>query len=169
MVDKAHKSHSDESDDGRTSSLIPKNEVGLIRKGRSTELVRSAFVVDLRPLRQPTLSADFERMSILERTLHAMEYQARVLEFRLGPNGWIRAWMLASLRILLFVIVPVAAFLIGLAFLVPAAAGVSSFFAATEAATQHAFWTVVYGILTMITFALGTGLIATLIRVARRR
>lgn len=169
MVDPSLKNHSGECDDARPSSLIGPTEAGLIRKGGSTQLVRSMFVVDLRPLRQPTLSADFDRMSILERTLHAMEYQARVLEFRLGSNGWIRAWMLASLRILLFLIIPLSALLIGLAFLVPAAEGASSFFAATEAATHHALWTVINCILTMVAVALGIGLLSTLFRLARRQ
>ncbi len=168
MADLPLETGSAKNDDLRPTSLIRPAAAGLIRKGRSTELVRSVFVVDLCPLRQPTLSREFDQMSIIERTLHAMEYQARVLEFRLGANGWIRAWMLASLRILLFVVIPLAAFLVGLAFLVPAATGVSSFFAATESATQHAMWTVIYGILTMAALAFGIGLFVTVVRLARR-
>jgi VIT1/CCC1 family predicted Fe2+/Mn2+ transporter len=169
MVDTFEGSESSKTVVEQPNSLIHPTVHGLTRKSGSTELVRSVFIVDLCPLRRPALSADFNRMTIVERTLHALEYQARVLEFRLGANGWIRAWMLASLRILLLVVIPLAAFLIGLAFLVPAASGVANFFIATESATQHALWTVIYGILTMLAVAFGIGLFATLVRLARRK
>jgi di/tricarboxylate transporter len=110
---------------------------------------------------------EFEQMGRLEQTLHALEYQIRVLEFRISANGWLRAWILTSLKILLFVLVPVAAFLIALSFLVPAAAGVSSFLHYTELAAQSALWTVIYGVLTMIGLALGVGLFAVLLRLRR--
>jgi hypothetical protein len=150
------------------------NPQSLIRRGptglgvaRPNEIVRSVLTVELRPLAPPALSRDFERMGRLEQTLHALEYQARVLEFRMAANGSLRAWILASLKILMFVLVPVGAFLIALSFLVPAAAGMSSFLHYTESATQSAFWTVVYGILTMIGLAFGIGLLTILIRLRR--
>jgi hypothetical protein len=134
---------------------------------RPNEIVRSILVVELRPLTPPTLSAEFEQMGRLEQTLHALEYQIRVLEFRISANGWLRAWILTSLKILLLVLVPVTAFLIALSFLVPAAAGVSSFLHYTELAAQSAFWTVIYGVLTMIGLALGVGFFAILLRLRR--
>jgi hypothetical protein len=134
---------------------------------RPNEIFRSVLSVELRPLASPELSRDFERMGWLEQTLHAIEYQVRVLEFRMAANGWLRAWILSSLKILIFVLVPVVAFLIALSFLVPAAAGMSSFLHYTELATQSAFWTVVYGILTMTGLAFGVGLLAILKRLRR--
>lgn len=118
-------------------SLIPRGPSGL-GVARPNEIVRSVLTVELRPL-PPALSRGFERMGRLEQTLHALEYQARVLEFRMAANGWLRAWILASLKILMFVLVPVVAFLIALSFLVPAAAGMSSFLHYTELATQSTF------------------------------
>jgi hypothetical protein len=135
---------------------------------RPNEVIRSVLVVDLRPLTAPTLAAEFEQMGLLEQTLHAFEYQIRALEFRIAANGWLRAWVLTSLKILLFVLVPVAAFLIALSFLVPAAAAVSSFLHYTELAAQSALWTVIYCVLTMIGLAFGVGLFAILLRLRRR-
>jgi hypothetical protein len=147
-------------------ALIRRATTGL-GSARPNEIIRSVLVVDLRPLAPPALSRDFEQMGRLEQTLHALEYQVRVLEFRMAANGWLRAWILSSLKILMFVLVPVVAFLIALSFLVPAAAGTSSFLHYTELATQSAFWTVVYGILTMVGLAFGVGLLGILIRLRR--
>jgi hypothetical protein len=138
-----------------------------VRAPRPNEIIRSVLVVELRPLTAPTLSVEFAQMERLEQTLHALEYQIRVLEFRISANGWLRAWILTSLKILLFFLVPVAAFLIALSFLVPAAAGVSSFLHYTELAAQSALWTVIYGVLTMIGLAFGVGLFCILMRLRR--
>jgi hypothetical protein len=146
------------------TALIRSTNGALAAVGKPADLIRSALVIDFRPLRPPALSPHFAQMSLLERSIHAIEYQARVLEFRLGPNGWIRAWILVSLRILIFLIVPVTAFLIALGFLVPMAAGVSEFFLHTETAAQSALWTVIYGTLTLVMFAFGLGLLRVAVR-----
>lgn len=132
--------------------------------GKPSDLIRSALVVDLRPLEPPVLSPDFEQMSLLERSIHALEYQARVLEFRLAANGWVRAWIVVSLRLLIFFVIPVTAFLIALGFLVPAAAAVSAFFLHAETATRSALWTVIYGTLTLLALAFGMGLLRMVVR-----
>ena len=64
-----------------------------------------------RPLREPTLDPDFQRMSTFERVAEALRYQAARLEYSLSPSGALREWLKLNIRLFLFLAIP-AVFLV---------------------------------------------------------
>jgi hypothetical protein len=169
MADRFSRRTKGAGDDTHSTSLIAKDQAQLTRVAQGREIVRSVFVVDLKPLSEPRVEKHFDQMGAIEAALSAITYQITVLEYRLGPNGWIRAWMLAALRILVFFIIPVIAFLIGLGFLVPAAAGVASLFHHVQDATQSIFWSVVFITATAAMVAALLGLLPVLRQIISKK
>ncbi|MGD0465070.1 MAG: hypothetical protein ABSB74_21510 [Tepidisphaeraceae bacterium] len=93
----------------------------------------SALVYDPVPLLRPTVIADFGRASSPVRVLEAIRYFLALTEYRLGPNGWFRAWLFLWLRILLFVTVPLVFVGFVVWALVPVMMGVASVFGSLAA------------------------------------
>ena len=135
---------------------IPRQSLGVV--------VRSVFFCDLKPLPLPQANPDLSSLSGLERAIEVLRYNSVLLEYRLGSNGWLRAWILSTVKVLLFLLVPLAAFLILLAVLVPAVAGIAQIFAGVEAACKSIFWTVIYLFLTLVAVAAVIAFVGTLSR-----
>jgi len=133
-------------------------------------VVGSAFICELKPLGKPQVACDFDRMTVAERTLEAIRYSLAQFEFNLGSNGWLRAWVLSTLRVLLLLVIPICGCLVLIALFVPAAAGLAAIFASLESASKSLFWAVVYLILTGLAVAVLIALAGVLLRliVARR-
>jgi len=69
-------------------------------------MIRSVVTCDLHPLPPPTTPDDFDELSTMRKTIASLGYFVGVVEYRLSPNGWLRAWMILGLRIFLFFAVP---------------------------------------------------------------
>jgi hypothetical protein len=109
---------------------IPANGKQLVVRGSRHALaaLSSALVYDPVPLLPPTVTTDFGRASLPARVLEAVRYFLALTEYRLGPNGWFRAWLFLWLRILLFVMVPLVFVGFAVWALVPVMMGVVSIF-----------------------------------------
>ena len=116
-------------------------------------VVRAAFSVDLVPLRQPKVDPDFGRMGAFVRAIESLRYNATLVEFRMGQNGWVRAWAIATLRILVFILLPLTAALVLLGILVPVAAEIAAIFGYVEDATNSLMWATINFAVTLLVVA----------------
>ncbi len=126
--------------------LVPANR-------KASTLVWSALSVDLVPLNEPTIDPDFTRMNTSERVIESLRYNVSLLEYRLGANGWVRAWAIATLRMLIFVLLPLIAGSAVLGMLVPAFAAIAVIGGYLETATKSLLLAATYCVLTMAIFA----------------
>ena len=108
-------------------------------------------------------------MGALERSIESLRYNASLVEFRLGQNGWVRAWAIATLRILIFVLLPLTGALVLLGFLVPAAAAIAAIFGYLEAATKSLLWATIYFAVTLLVVAAVIAAIRIAIAVIKRK
>jgi len=100
-------------------------------------MVRSVVTCDLHPLPSPTTHNDFDNLGPLQRMIASLGYFAGTVEYRLGPNGWLRAWLFTWLRILLFIAVPMLV-LAGIVWLlVPVFLGLVSLSQSVSHIAQH--------------------------------
>ncbi len=153
------------------TALSPAESRSVVLRKRNgvAQIVGSALICELVPLGQPKVARDFSRMTVVERTLEALRYNLALLEYRLGSNGWLRAWTISTLRVLLLFVIPVCALSILIAALVPAAAGLSAVFASLHVATEHMFWTVIFAIATCFAVAAAIALGGVMFRLFRRK
>ena len=142
----------------RNGQLVP------VPRRHRAAIIRSVLFCDLQPLCKPKVEPDFSRMSLAERTIESLRYNLALLEYRLGSNGWLRAWALSTLKVLLFLLVPRAAIMVLLAALVPAAAGLALILSSVESASKSLFWAVVYITFTLVVVASVISLIPILFR-----
>ena len=148
------------SDQTKPGNLVPADQRGqLVPADKGDQLVRpskrnlgvvlgSALSCELQPLEKPQVDPDVTTMPAVERAVEVLRYNAALCEYRLGSNGWLRAWIFSTLRVLFLVLVPLLAFSALLAFLVPAMAGVAQIFASIAETSRSLFWATIYLLLT---------------------
>ena len=107
-------------------------------------------------------------MSAAERSIEAMRYSFALLEYRMGRNGWIRAWAISTLRVFFFVVIPLIGVLLIVWLCVPLASGLAGIFQSLEVATKSLFWSTVYIILSMVVIASMIAILGTVVRLLRR-
>ena len=127
-------------------------------------VVGSVFFCDLKPLPRPAVDLDLAAMSAGERAIEVLRYNLALLEYRLGSNGWLRAWTLSTIKVLFFLLVPLVGVAILLAVLVPAAAGIAQILVSVEVACKSMFWAVVYLCFTLLAIAAAIAFFGTLSR-----
>src|ERR1700722_6049337 len=77
---------------GGVEISAPGNELVVRGWRHAFSALSSALVYDPVPLSRPTVNANFGRASSPVRVLEAIRYFLARTEYRLGPNGWFRAW-----------------------------------------------------------------------------
>ncbi|MCL2647942.1 MAG: hypothetical protein FWD61_13165 [Phycisphaerales bacterium] len=122
--------------------MIPDaNDAALAVKpqARKTFLImaRSVVTCDLCPLTPPAMPDDFDELGTMRRMIASLGYFAGVVEYRIGPNGWFRAWLFTWLRILLFIAVPMLVLAGVVWLLVPVFLGVVSLSQSLSHIAQH--------------------------------
>jgi len=100
-------------------------------------MVRSVVTCDLQPLTPPAMPNDFAELSTTRRTIASLGYFVGAVEYRIGPNGWFRAWLFTWLRILLFVAVPMLVLAGAVWLLVPVFMGLVSLSQSLSNIAQH--------------------------------
>lgn len=154
-------------DPQRSPSTIRKGQLVPMPERHRAGLIRSVLFCDLQPLPKPEVDVDFPRMSLAERTIESLRYNLALLEYRLGNNGWLRAWVLSTLRVLVFLLVPLVAIMVLIAALVPAAAGLAQVLSNVESASKSMFWAVVYITLALVVVASVISMMPILLRLLR--
>lgn len=127
-------------------------------------VIGSAFICELTPLPQPTVAQDLARMTAIERTVESLRYNFFLLEYSLAKNGWLRAWLLSTLRVLVLLVIPLCAFSVLVGILVPTMAGLAAVFGSLEIASKSMFWAVVHAILTCALIAAAVAFVGVLLR-----
>ena len=156
------------SDQTKPGDLVPADKGGQIvppSKRNLGVVLGSALSCELQPLEKPQVDPDFTTMPAIERAVEVLRYNAALCEYRLGSNGWLRAWIFSTLRVLFFLLVPLLAFSVLLAFLVPVMAGVAQIFASIAETSRSLFWASVDLLLT----AAAIGFAVVQFRVWRQR
>jgi hypothetical protein len=108
------------------------------------------------------VAADFDLMSLPARTIELLRYGVVLVEYRIAPDGFVRAWASSTLRVLIFVMFPVIAIFILVTVLVPIFGDIAQICQSLEVAAHSLFMAVVWLILTVF-------LIAVLIALAGMR
>jgi hypothetical protein len=153
---------------GDLVSIDSDNQLAPRPKRNFAIVVLSVLICDLKPLAEPQVDPEFAAMPTVERAIEVLRYNLALLEYRLGSNGWLRAWIFSTLRVLFFLLVPLAAFSVLIAVLVPAMAGIAQIFASLEAACKSLFWACVYLVLSLVVIA-GTLAFAGVLSLVRLR
>jgi hypothetical protein len=137
---------------GGTESASP--GAVLARRGKKVFLAAlgSALTYDPRPLDAPKVMADFHQVSMPVRMLETLRYSVALVEYRVGPNGWLRAWLFLWLGLLLCVLVPLGAVGALLWLLVPLFQIIAEIAHSLESACGSLLWAAVYvaGILAIV-------------------
>lgn len=131
--------------------------------------LRALVLIDLVPLKEPRVDPEFGRMGSFERAVESLRYNLSLVEYRLGRNGWIRAWATTTLRILIFILLPLTGALIVLGLFVPAAAAIAAILGFVEAATKSLLLATIYCVLTLIIVAAVISAVAVVVRYNRLR
>ncbi|MCL2647175.1 MAG: hypothetical protein FWD61_09240 [Phycisphaerales bacterium] len=100
-------------------------------------MIRSVVTCDLHPLTPPAMPDDFDNFGMTRRMIASLGYFAGVVEYRLGPNGWLRAWIILGLRVLLFIAVPLLVLAGAVWLLVPVFMGLMSLSRSLSHIAQH--------------------------------
>ncbi len=93
--------------------------------------------------------------------LYAVSYAIALIDFRVEPNGWFRAWLFTWIRILLHLMVPILAFGVLIWLFVPVMIGVASISESFAAIIENICYAIFYGLIAAC-------LLAVLFRVLRR-
>jgi hypothetical protein len=148
---------------GKSGQLVPSS------KGGYGTVVRSVLFCDLQPLRRPRPDPALLTMPSIERAAYALWYNLLLCEYRLGSNGWLRAWIFSTLRVLLFLLVPLVGFLILVSVLIPTMAGIAQIFHSFAEACHSLLWACIYLLLTMLVIAGAIAFLGAVLPAVMRR
>ncbi|MCL2641730.1 MAG: hypothetical protein FWD53_12850 [Phycisphaerales bacterium] len=100
-------------------------------------MVRSVVTCDPQPLPPPAMPDDFDELGTMRKTIASLGYFAGTVEYRIGPNGWFRAWLFTWLRVLLLIAVPILVLAGAVWLLVPVFMGLVSLSQSLSNIAQH--------------------------------
>ena len=154
-----------------SAELVPETDQpsrGIRRLGRSAIVQRALDILryDARPLAPPQVDAEFDELSLPIRFAETIRYNLARLEYAIGANGWLRAYLRLNLRLLLFLLVPSAAALILLACLIPAFSSLTQILGLMEAGSKSLMMAVVYGLVTLV---IVSAIISVIVAIMRRK
>lgn len=117
----------------------------------------SIIVYDPKPLREPRVDPDLLTLPMIPRVVEVFRYNAACLEFALGRSGWLREWLLSSLRVLFFAVLPLVAVLLVMLMSVPIFGSLAAIFDSITSSAKSVFFTVFWltGILLFVPIILG--------------
>jgi hypothetical protein len=141
---------------------------GIRRLGRSAIVRRALDIIryDAQPLDKPQVDAEFDKLSWPTRFAETIRYNMACLEYAIGANGWLRAYVRLNLRLLLFLLVPSAAVLILLAFLTPIFGSLTEILGLMEAGSKSLMMAAVYGLITLVMVSV---IISVVVAIMRRK
>ncbi len=123
--------------------------------------LRAAVTYDPVPIPRPRVASDFATAPVALRIVEALRYSLALVDYRIEPGGWLRAWLILFIKMFLFVAVPMAFWGLLVWLLVPIIMGMVSISQSVAMIAQSLanacgslFWGLVYLLLAMIVLAL---------------
>ena len=151
------------------TSIVRRKEQGLVAGASTPAPIRSRslsilarvadsiIVYDPKPLREPRVDPALPTLATIPRVLEVFRYNAACLEFALGRSGWLREWLLSSLRVLLFAVLPLIAVVLVMMTLVPIFGSLAAIFESIKSSARSTFFTILWvtGILVFVPIIVG--------------
>lgn len=116
------------------------------------DLARSAFVYDKNPIAKPRVRSDFFNLPLIVRIAEVLRYSIACLEYRLGPDGWVRGWLFFLTRILVISLGLSGTMCLIIWSVVPIFGGADSIAHHMASIAESVFWTIFYLFLACLVF-----------------
>lgn len=129
--------------DEQDKQLVVRDEApyAVVRQAfKGGSLIRSIISYEPSPVASPRVDGAFAEMSLVPRTLESLRYSMFLLEYKVSPNGWLRAWLLLWIRLVVLLVIPAVGAALLLEVLVPVFARLAEIAAYTHAAAKSAFY-----------------------------
>jgi hypothetical protein len=126
----------------------------IVRKNsKSLGLLRSITAWESPPLNPPKVEGGFSQMSIPGKTLETLRYMLFLLEYKIAPNGWFRAWLVLWIRLFLLFVIPTIAVVLIVQVAVPLFEGLAEIAGSLERTMRSGFYALVWLILSTMLIA----------------
>lgn len=167
------KNSSDLSISPRRSTALAKKPRSLAAQAGKNVLAALGAVIQYQPsaLSRPTVDPDFGSAGVPGRVIEAIRYHISLFDYAIEPNGWLRAWLVLFIRLLLFVAIPTVCIMAIVWLSVPVMAGAASVgesFARLTQSLESAFGSLAralcWAIVAVILFAILLTLLPILLR-----
>ncbi|MCY2929800.1 MAG: hypothetical protein NTV86_09970 [Planctomycetota bacterium] len=116
-------------------------------------LMRRVLAYEPVPVDPPKVDADFPEMPLVPRTLESLRYMACLLEYKIGPNGWFRAWALLWVRLSVLLLAPTLALIVIVQFMIPLFAGLAEVAGHAHRAMRSGFFALLWLVLSALLIA----------------
>lgn len=135
----------------------PKIQHPIVRRSPDSEssislprkVLAHVFVYTPKPLNEPKVEDGLFEMPVPQRVIECARYGLARFEYALAPNGWLRGWILFTLRWVLFIIILLLGILAVVTALVPIFGGIAEIFRSIELASGSLLRTVVNLVMTV--------------------
>ncbi len=119
------------------------------------------------PLAEPVVDAEFDQLSWVGRVAEVFRYNAARLEYSVARSGWLRAYAVLNVRLLLFLLIPLGGVLVLLAAANPAFRHLAEILGFVGAASRSLAMAVIWLVVALVIISLTISAVWALLRARR--